>query len=125
MAHFEKLPHGWRVAIARRGVRKSRTFVTKRAAELWAMEQERAILDGEVQRWPNKSVQDALDRYSEHVTPSKGSAKAEALRFLAFCRDFPQLAKTPMHAVTPADIAAWRDAMLKRVTPGTVKRTAN
>jgi len=35
------------------------------------------------------------------------------------------LAATQMHAVTPADVAEWRDAMLKRVTPGTVKRTAN
>jgi integrase len=125
MAHYEKLAHGWRVAIQRRGVRKSRTFITKKAAELWAMEQERAIIDGEVQRWPAKTVQDALDRYAEHVTPSKGSARAEALRFRAFCRDFPALAAKQMHAVTPADCAEWRDAMLKRVSPGTVKRTAN
>jgi integrase len=125
MAYFEKLAHGWRVAIQRRGVRKSRTFVTKRAAELWALEQERAIIDGEVQRWPPKTVQDALDRYSEHVTPSKGSARAETLRFRAFCRDFPALAQKEMHAVTPADVAEWRDIMLKRVSPGTVKRTSN
>lgn len=125
MASYSKTAKGWRVQVARRGVRLSRTFVTKKAAELWAAEQERGIVDGEVSRWPRKTVQEALDRYSEEVTPTKGSAKAESLRFLAICRDHPGLAGKVLSEVTPADIARWRDAELKRVKPSTVKRTAN
>ena len=125
MASYSKTANGWRVQVARRGVRASRTFQTKKAAELWAAEQEREILDGNVQAWPRKTVRQALDRYGEEVTPTKGSARAEALRFAAFDRDFPDLAAKIISTVTPADIARWRDAMLKRVTPGSVKRIAN
>jgi integrase len=125
VASFSKTAKGWRVQVARKGVRLSRTFVTKRAAELWAAEQERAIIDGEVSKYPRKTVQQALDRYAEEVSPTKGSAKAERLRFLALCRDFPTLAAKPLADVTPADIAAWRDTMLRRVKPSTVKRMAN
>ena len=125
MASYTKTAKGWRVQVARKGVRLSRTFVTKKAAELWAAEQERAIIDGEVSRYPRKTVREALDRYAEEVSPTKGSGKQEAVRFHALARDFPDLAGKLMADVTPADIAAWRDAMLKRVTPGSVKRMAN
>ncbi len=87
MASYEKTPKGWRVQIARKGIRESRTFITKKAAELWAMERERAIIDGEVSRWPKKTLRDALDRYAEHVSPSKGTARSEVLRFAAVARD--------------------------------------
>jgi integrase len=125
VAYFRRTKAGWRVEIERKGVRMSRTFVTKKAAELWAAEQERGIIDGEVSRYPRKTVRDALDRYAEEVSPSKGSSRAELLRFHAFARDFPELAGKQIADVTPADIAAWRDAYGKRVTPGSVKRVAN
>lgn len=125
MAYFVKTATGWRVQIARKGVRLSRTFVTKKAGELWAAQEERKLIDGEGAKWPRKTVRQALDRYSEEVTPSKGSAKAEGLRLLAFTRDFPELAAKVMSDFTPADAAAWRDARLKLVSPGTVKRESN
>jgi len=125
MASYTKTAKGWRVQVARKGVRLSRTFVTKKAAELWAAEQERQIVDGQVSRYPRKTVRDALDHYADTVSPTKASAKAETLRFQALIRDFPALADKLLSDVTPADIAAWRDAMLKRVKPSTVKRTAN
>lgn len=108
-----------------RGIREARAFTTKKAAQLWASQREREIIDGQVSKYPRKTVQQALDRYAEEVSPSKGSAKAEQLRFLAFCRNFPELAAKPLADVTPADIAGWRDAMLKRVKPSSVKRMAN
>jgi integrase len=103
----------------------ARSFATKKAAELWAAEQERQIIDGEVSRWPRKTVADALERYAREITPTKGSARAEGLRLLAFERDFPDIARTIISEVTPADIAGWRDAMLRKVTPGSVKRIGN
>jgi integrase len=125
MASFSKTAKGWRAQVARRGVRLSRTFVTKKAAELWAAEQERGIIDGQVSKYPRKTVRDALDRYAEEVSPSKRGSRAEVLRFAAFARDFPALAAKQLAEVTPADIAAWRDAYGQRVTPGSVKRVAN
>lgn len=125
MASYSKTAKGWRVQVARKGVRLSRTFATKKAAELWAAEQERGIIDGEVSQYPRKTVRDACDRYADEVSPSKRSGAQEALRLRAFTRDFPILGAKLISQVTPADIAGWRDAMLKRVSPGSVKRIGN
>lgn len=125
MAYFTPCKTGWRAFVERKGIRESRTFVTKKAAQLWAAERERSIIDGNVSKWPRKTLRDALDRYTEEITPTKRSARAEALRFAAFARDYPALAGKIISEVTPADLAGWRDAYLRRVTPGSVKRTAN
>ena len=125
MASFEKCKVGWRARIERRGVRESRAFATKKAAELWAAERERFILDGEVSKWPKKTLADALDRYTREVTPTKKSARGEMLRLMAVERDFPELAAMLISDIQPTHIAAWRDALLKRVTPGSVKRMGN
>jgi integrase len=125
MAYFTRTKKGWRAQIERKGIRESQTFVTKKAAELWAADRERAIIDGQVSKWPRKTLRDALDRYAEEITPTKRSARAEALRLAAFARHFPDLAGKIISEVTPADIAGWRDAYLRRVTPGSVKRVGN
>ncbi len=119
MASFEKTGSGWRAQVARRGVRLSRTFATKRAAELWAAEQERIILDGQGARWPRKTVRDAVERYADTV------GRQDRLRLIAFLREFPRLAEKRLSEVTAADVAEWRDEMLRRVTPATVKRYSN
>jgi integrase len=59
------------------------------------------------------------------VSPTKGTARSEVLRFAAFARDYPALAGKVISEVTPADIAGWRDAYLKRVSASSVKRVGN
>jgi integrase len=125
MAHIYRDGARWRVQIARKGVRLSRNFVAKKAAELWALQQETAIIDGDVSKWPRKTVRDALDRYAEDVSPTKRSSKAESLRLAAFTRDFPALASKLISDFSAADAAHWRDARLKLVSPATVKRESN
>ena len=125
MAHITKSATGWRVQIDRRGVRASRTFTAKAAAVAWAAQQEAAILDGEIQRWPRKTVAQALERYEEEVSVKKATVRTEGLRLRRFARDFPDLAVKVISAVTAADIAAWRDARLAQVKPGSVVREAN
>lgn len=125
MAYYRKTTKGWRVEVERKGVRKSQTFATKAAAQAWAAEHERAILDGAVSAWPRKTVAQAMERYADEVTPGKGSAKAEGLRLAAFVRDHPSIAAMLISEVAPTHIAGWRDAELRRVSPGSVKRTAN
>jgi integrase len=122
MAYYTKSKAGWRVQIERRGVRKSRTFITKAAAQAWAAQEERAIVDGEVSRWPAKTVAQALQRYAEEVSPTKRGGRAEGLRLVAFERDFPALASRIISDVETQDLAGWRDARLKVVTPGSVQR---
>jgi integrase len=125
MAYITATKAGYRVQIERKGVRMSQTFATKAAAKAWATREEAAILDGNASKWPRKTVGQALDRYEEEVTSSKKTAKSEALRLRAFRREFPDIAAMVISEVQSSDIARWRDTMLKRMSPGSVKRTAN
>ena len=125
MASIQKTASGWRVQIDRRGVRLSRTFPVKAAATAWAIQQEKAILDGDVSKWPLKTVSQALARYGDEVSAKKRGHATELKRLSAFQRDFPQLAAKTFHDLSPADVAAWRDARLLKVTPGSVQRDIN
>lgn len=122
MAYIRKVKAGWRAEVERRGVRDSVTLPTKSAASQWATKREAELLAGAVSQWPRKTVADALTRYALEVTPSKAGARAEKLRLTAAARDFPELAAKLMHEVTPADLAAWRDARLAKVSAGSVQR---
>jgi integrase len=122
MAHIHKTATGWRVQIERKGVRKSATLPTKSAAIQWAAQEEAAILSGAAARWPSKTVADAIDKYVAEVSVTKRGARAEELRLAAFARDHPGLAGKVISEVTTADLAVWRDARLKRVSPGSVQR---
>lgn len=125
MAHFYRTAGGWRCQIALKGVRKSSTFTTKAAASAWGAQEEASILAGTASKWPRKTVADTLDKYEREVTINKKSSRAEGFRLRALARDFPDLAAKILSDVTPADLAAWRDARLKLVSPGAVQRDIN
>lgn len=125
MAYLRKTKGGWRAEVEKLGVRDSKTLPTKEAARAWASTREAAILAGTVSRWPRKTVGDAFDRYGEDVSPRKRSGAAEVLRLAAVRRDFPALASKLLHEVTTADVAAWRDARLAKVSRSSVQRDAN
>jgi integrase len=125
MAYFKPCAAGTRVQIDKHGVRKSATFPTKAAAKAWATQEEAAILAGKSSRWPRKTVADALEKYEVEVTAHKKSARAEGFRLRAFARDFPELSAKIIGEVVAADLAGWRDARLKLVSPGAVQRDIN
>jgi len=118
VAHIYKTDTGWRAQVARKGHRVSKTFPTKKAAELWATREEAALLDG-AGKWPRKTVTDACLEYER-----RKPRRADVLRLVAFQRDYPALAGRIISDVQPHDLAAWRDARLALVSPGTVKREA-
>lgn len=122
MASIQRTASGWRVQIQKRGVRLSRVFATKAAASAWAVQQERAIIDGEVSRWPRKTLGDALDRYGDEVSVKKRSKDDELLRLAAFRRRHPALAGKILAEVTAADLAGWRDERLGQVEASSVRR---
>ena len=103
----------------------SSTHPTKRHAEEWARAEEGAIQAGKRGAWPVKTVDQALTRYADEVSSQKRSGDYELKRIEAFRRDFPAIAAKVISTVTPDDIAKWRNARLKKVTPGTVQRDAN
>lgn len=122
MAYIRKTAKGWRAEVERKGVRKSQTFTTKAAASAWAAREEAAIIDGTAERWPRKTLADAIRRYELEVTPSKGAAKFERVAFGVTLREHPELCAMVLHKITTADLATWRDAMLRRVSGSTVIR---
>lgn len=124
--YIYQLPSGrWRAQLEIRGRRESLTFATKGAARAWATRREAEILDGTASRWPNKTYGNALDRYEREVTPGKGAKVFEASAMRLMRREHPGLLAKPLHAVEPADIAAWRDARLQVVSSSTVQRYAH
>lgn len=125
MAHFYTLASGRvRAQIALRGVRKSQTFATKGAAKAWAAREESALLDGTGSKWPNKTLADAIKRYLKEVTPTKGSARSEAIMLKQTLAEFGPLCAKVLHTITAADLAAWRDTRAKTVSGSTVVRYA-
>lgn len=126
MASFEKLPSGkWRAQVKVGTVRSSASFRTKAEAQQWAAAEEAAIHAGNAGKFPDRTLSEAIDRYTRDVSPGKLAGRQEAYRLRMLQRDFPALAAKPLHAITAADMAAWRDEKLKKVTAGTVARDMN
>lgn len=117
MATYRKRGKSWRVELYRDGVRESATFPTKQQAAAWAMQRE-AELSGA--RLPDKTVGDAMGRFAADVAPGRRGGRWEAIRLESLQRD--ALARKPLARLTGPDIAAWRDARLKEVSPATVAR---
>ena len=70
MATFRKNVSGkWEAQIARRGVRRGKTFDTKAEAVAWANKAENEILGGK-KGAVDKTFGDLLMRYQKEVTPT-------------------------------------------------------
>ena len=125
MAHFRKVKSGWKVEVERHGVRRSRTFQTKEQARSWAAAEESALRAVGKGEFPSKTLAQALQKYVAEVSPTKAGKVFETRRLTALERDFPALAGMQLASIDTPDIAAWRDARLKTVTPGSVQREIN
>lgn len=121
MASIRPQGNRYRAFVKVDGRRATKVFDTKRAALAWAQEQE-AQLSGK--QLPDKTFGDACARYSEEVTESKRGGRWDRIRLARFLREDP-ITKRRLAALRPADMAAWRDARLKQVKPGTVAREMN
>lgn len=123
MATYRKRGKVWRAEVVRNGVRKSATRETKAAAQAWAMEAEAELLAMKRGEMPRKTVEQALQRYKEEVSPKKRGERWEALRLDSYMRE--PWAQRWLTELQPADIARWREKRLKEVTPGSVQRDFN
>lgn len=124
MASYTKTKAGVRVQIQRQGVRMSKVFPTKGAAVAWATQQEAKIMSGAAGGWPAFTLAEAFGRYEKEISRHKRGYRAEALRFTAWLRDFPDLCAKVLHKITPDDIGQWRDARRKEVSDSSVVREA-
>ncbi|MFM8899050.1 MAG: tyrosine-type recombinase/integrase [Burkholderiales bacterium] len=125
MAYLRKQGAKWRAEVERNGVRRSASFDTKTAAQLWALQEEAEILSEKNGAFPKKTFADALDRYALEVSSGKAGQRFELLRMQALKRDYPALAGKRLVDVSTPDLAAWRDARLAKVSKGSVQRDIN
>jgi len=126
MASITPHKNGWRAQVYVLEKRASKVLRTQREAKAWAAAKEielRALKSKPVAEL--RTVGEMLKRYGEEVSPSKRGARAEQLRLAAFARDFPELAALPLSEFKTPQLAQWRDARLKVVTPGSVNRDIN
>lgn len=120
MASIQRNGAKWRAQVHVLGVRDSDTFPTRQEAARWALERE-AELSGK--KLPDKTLGEAMVRYSRDVTPGRGGEHWERIR-LAALKKYP-IANRRLAALAGNDFADWRDARLAQVRPATVAREMN
>lgn len=123
MASIQKRGKSWRASIYKKGVRKTRSFPTKAAAQHWAVAAEAEILSGKSKIDSTRTVADAFARYSKEVSPGKKGSRWEQIRLARFSKY--RLASIRLSALQPAHLADWRDTRLTEVAPGSVRRELN
>ena len=121
MASLRKNAAGkWEAQIARKGVRRGKTFDTKAEATKWAHQIEAEILGGK-KGAVDKTFGDLLKRYQKEVTPAKGSSHVETKTINRILKD--DIANVRLRDLNSSHFAEWRNNRLKGVSGGTVART--
>lgn len=124
MASFTKTPKGYRVQIDLKGVRKSKSFESKRDATLWAAKEEGAILS-DVKTAPSAkhTLRDALEKYRDQPGNTNAGLRWEGIRINAFLehKEWLPLDKK-IGLVTPEDFEAFMRERAKTVKDGTILR---
>ena len=120
MATYKKLPSGkWQAQVARKGVRKSKTFPTRLEAKDWATHEE-YLATGQGHPRSGMALGDLFERYGREVSPRKRGKITEIIRLEKLRRD--RIAGIRLDRLKPADFADWRDRRLEEVAPGSVNR---
>ena len=120
MASYRKRGSVWRAELYRDGKRESGSFLTKAEAVAWSTQREAELVGAQL---PNKTLSDALRRYGREVCPLHKGERWELLRLGTLERD--PMASVLLARLKPADIAAWRDRSLERVSGASVAREMN
>jgi len=127
VASYKKTATGWRADIFKKGMRRSKTFRSKRDAVAWSNQIEHEIESGHHTPGaapPNACMHDLLKRYRDDVSPKKRGARWEVTRLNRMMRD-PLLAYIRLTDIGPRHFSAWRDQRLKQVSGSTVNREFN
>ena len=102
----------------------SRTFTTKRDAEVWARQIEASIERSDFAASDRSlkgiKLRQLLERYEETITPAKKSRAAEKY-LLRTIKSHP-IAALCLDKLTPAMVTIYRDDRLRSVSPSSVRR---
>ena len=123
MASITKTTKGYRAQVYVKGIRNSQVFRTKREAESWGSSRETALRTQSTQSPSEKhTLKDALERYALEVSPTKRGHHWEEIRIKKFIRDTILNPNRSIGSITTEDLGVWRDALLQRITAGSVIR---
>jgi integrase len=125
MATLRKRGHKWHVQIRRKGYGNlTRTFTRKSDALEWAnqteIEADRRGLSVDPQVLGRLTVANLIERYRDHVVPSKRGHTVETVIIDAFLRH--PIANTKLSDLRAAQFASYRDERLETVKPATINR---
>lgn len=120
MASFTKTPNGYRAEFRFRGIRQTKLAPTRREAQLWVIQREKELQDDYGDKFPKKTLLDALKRYAEEISPTHKGEAWEIVRLKAFEKTMP--IKTLLIELTEKQLIDWRDTRLASVKPATVLR---
>lgn len=118
MASIIKHNKGWRALINMQGIRRSKVFPTKQEAKDWAAREEYKIKsEGKVVA--DMPFSEVLMRYEREVSPSRRGHRWESMRLANMAQS---IGKHRLGDLDAKRIAGWRDARLREVAPGSVRR---
>lgn len=122
MASIQKTDKGYRAQIKLLGERDSRVFTTRREAVEWSAKREAEIRE-RAEKPPGDlhTLQEALRKYSDEVSPHKRGERWEQIRLAAF-ESYRLPINLPISKVTAQHIADFRDARSKKIGPASVLR---
>lgn len=124
MAYIRKTASGYRAEIEIKGVRKSKSFDTKREAQIWAASEETQINhSASVAPRSKYNLRQALEKYRDEITDRNIGGRWERIRINAFLEHSDWLPfDKKIGDVDTDDFSRFRDERLKTVKPGTVLR---
>lgn len=123
MPSFRKKNGAWEAMVAKKGIRKSRTFPSKAQAMAWAVDTERDITRGEYARIQDRPFADLLRNYSAKVSPTKKGCRWEQLRIEKICAD--PIGQVALPNLQARHFAEYRDRRLELVSTATLLREWN
>lgn len=112
---------GWRGQVRVVGYpAEYKSFPKKAQALLWEETRKDELRAGKRGDYPKKIVREALERYEREEAPLHKGERWEVVRLRAFGRY--AIANMLIAKVSDDDFAHWREARLKQVSSGTVRR---
>lgn len=113
----------YRIEIMLDGKRLSATRDTAKECEQWASQK---ILEHKAGKLKSDdtsiSLADLLQLYYNKIAKHQPSSKTASIYTRCLIRDYPNLAQMPIHSITAKDLTTWRNARLKLVSAGSVRR---
>ena len=125
MATIRRRGDRWHVQVRRKGSPSiTRSFLTRSDAQAWARQTEldvdRGGLPADRKSLGPLTVGDVLIRYRDEIIPNKRGCNNETIAVNAFLRH--RLSRVALRALTPNQVAAYRDERLKTVKATTLNR---